>query len=132
MKRLVLIALLVACGDKKSDVPAATVSDVVKPETPLAEAKRLLTTVPKRDPKAWVALAHAQAVAKLPEAKQTLEAALAAARADTGDEATIALAHAVEVAELLGEDHAQLPDAVAARLAQTGALTATLLAPPEM
>ena len=28
MKRLVLIALLVACGDKKSDVPAATVSDV--------------------------------------------------------------------------------------------------------
>lgn len=133
MKRLLLIAMLAACGDKKSEAPAANVGAVVKrDETPLEEAKRLLTTVPKREPKAWVALAHAQAVKQLPEAKATLDAALASARADDGDTGTIALAHAVEVASLLGRpDAAAILDEVVARIGKERDVLAILFAPSE-
>ncbi|MBA3501890.1 MAG: hypothetical protein M4D80_10405 [Myxococcota bacterium] len=119
MNRFVLIALLAACGDKR-EAPAPTASlPLPTVSTPLSEAKQLLA-VGRRDPTAWVALAHAQVVAKLPEALATLDAALSAARADTSREGAQALAFAVEVLDALGDTGgaAKLLDEAIARIAK--------------
>jgi hypothetical protein len=105
MKRWLLLVLLCACGGKKDDnKPAAgeVAATVKKPATPLAEAKQLLAAQRKRNPEEWVALAHAQAVAKDPAAKQTLDDALSAARSDQLD-GPAALVLATDVLILLGD-----------------------------
>ena len=119
MKRLVFL-LLVACGDKR-EAPAPTTSLPTTPAatTPLSEATQLLG-VGKRDATAWVALAHAQVTAKRPEARSTLEQALAAARADTTRQGAEALVFAVEVLDALGdgEGAAKLLDEATERIAK--------------
>jgi hypothetical protein len=104
MKRWLLLVLLCACGGKKDDnKPAGEVAATVKkPATPLAEAKQLLAAQRKRNPEEWVALAHAQAVAKDPAAKQTLDDALSAAGSDQLD-GPAALVLATDVLILLGD-----------------------------
>src|SRR5688572_17057784 len=107
MKRWVIALLLVACGGKKDEPPKPTAAGdvsaiVTAPTNPLDEARRILSMTKKRDPEAWVALAHAQVAAKQTDAaKVTLEEALSAARADK--EGAPALVMATEVMLALGD-----------------------------
>ena len=144
-----VLALLIACGSEKQkqvtpppDPPPRQPPVVVDaappkhiPTTPLEEARDIITSKKRRDPTAFVALAHAQAAAKqLDAAKQTLADGLEAARAEKTSEGAKALAMGVEVYVALGDTDAaaKLVDETVERVkkeAFNDDLIATLLTP---
>lgn len=146
MRWLVVIAV-VACS-KTQDAPEdktakprpmpvlvdAAPIDAARPPatTPLEEAARLVELLPDPRAELLALLARAQAVAKQDGAKATLERALTRARKEgtAEDDATHAVAYAIDAAAALGDDAQAkaLQDELVTRLA--GATGASLLSPP--
>ena len=149
LARYSVLALLLACGNEHQkqatpppDPPPRQPPVVVDaappkhvPTTPLEEARDTIMSKKRRDPTAFVALAHAQVAAKqLDAAKQTLADGLEAARAEKTSEGAKALAMGVDVFATLGDADAaaKLVDETIVRVKKESFnddLIATLLSP---